>query len=317
MERIGRYAVERIIARGGMAEVFLARVEGPSGFVKKLVIKRILPELSEDPEFVGMFLDEARLAALLNHPNIVQVYDFGDDNGRQYIAMEHIEGDTVRNAIRYHKSVKQPFPPKLAIQILIDACEGLHYAHGLCNDEGVSHNIVHRDVSPENILMSSSGVAKIVDFGIAKAASKITRTEAGKIKGKYAYMAPELLRGEPIDCQLDVYALGVTLFEMLALKRPFDGDSEVSIIAAVLGQKATPLMSLNPSVPEPLVALIAKAMSSDRATRFPNALALQGALEDYLASTGERVSRAELAALVKAVEKYRKSKKVDPTPSGA
>lgn len=316
MERIGRYTVERLIARGGMAEVFLARAEGPAGFSKTVVIKRILPEFASDAQFVHMFLDEARLAALLSHPNVVQVFDFGEDQGVYFIAMEYIQGDSVRSAIRYFQARASAFPPRLAAQVMVGACEGLQYAHGLTDEHGASHNIVHRDVSPENILISTSGIPKIVDFGIAKAAHRTTRTEAGALKGKYAYMPPEQIRGEGVDRRVDVYALGVTLYEMVTGRHPFEAPNEFHLFQTVLAGNAAPAHAVNPEVPAELGAIVAQAMAADRELRFRSASQMQSALEDFVAATGPRIPAAELATFVADVIRDRKGDQPPHRSSG-
>lgn len=307
MERIGRYAVERAIARGGMGEVLLAKAEGPGGFAKTVVLKRILPELVQDPQFVRMFLDEAKLAALLNHPNIVQVYDFGEDRGVYYLAMEFIDGDSVRNAIRHFALRGAAFPPRTAAFLLSGVCEALHYAHGLRDEHGASYNIIHRDVTPENILVSSAGVPKIVDFGVAKAATNATKTQGGALKGKYAYMAPEQIRGGSADRRIDLYALGVTLYEMLAGRLPYALESEMRLLHDILTANVRPLREANPEVPEALAACVARAMAPEPADRFPDARAFQRALDEYLAASGSRPTSDELAQLVAEVRRERKS----------
>ena len=218
MGQIGRYSVDRLLARGGMAEVYLGKAEGPGGFSKVVVIKRILPELAEDPQFIEMFLSEARLAAQLSHPNVVQVFDFGEHQGQYFLAMEYVQGETLRNIIRVHQKLNTPLPPELAVRAVIGVCEGLNYAHELCDPAGVSRNIIHRDVTPDNVIVSAGGVPKLLDFGIAKANTAVHSTAAGTVKGKYAYMSPELIRGGQVGRQLDVYALGVTLYELLVLR---------------------------------------------------------------------------------------------------
>ena len=198
--RLGKYQLLRKLATGGMAEVFLAKTDGPMGFEKHLVIKRILPHLAEDPQFVDMFLAEAKLAAQLNHPNLVQLFDFGEAEGSYFIAMEYIDGPTLRLLLSRARDLRIPITLGLAARIVSSAAEGLAYAHDFrdhVTDEPL--HLVHRDVSPDNILVSRSGGVKLVDFGIAKARGQSHHTQAGTVKGKVAYMAPEQLRGEPLD----------------------------------------------------------------------------------------------------------------------
>jgi serine/threonine-protein kinase len=288
-----------------MAEVFLGEARGPAGFSKKVVIKRILPQFAESGEFVEMFQDEARLAALLNHPNVVQVYDFGEDGGVFYIAMEYIEGETLRSILRHHRDTKRPLPARLGVQIIIGVCEGLHYAHSLCDTNGVSFNVVHRDVTPENILVSSSGIPKVLDFGIAKASVRSSRTQAGSIKGKYAYMAPEQVRGEGVTRQVDVYALGVVLYELLGGKRPFEGETEYALLGAILEGAAKPLHLINPEVPEELSAIVQRALAVRLDARFPDVRSLQLKLEEFLHRSGAKVATVDLAREVAEVTQRR------------
>jgi serine/threonine protein kinase len=318
VEQIGRYRVERLLAKGGMAEVFLGQAEGPGGFSKNVVIKQILPEHAQEPAFVQMFLDEARLAALLNHHNIVQIFDFGQHEGSYFIAMEYIEGESLRTIHRHYMAANRYIPQRFVAQIMIGVCEGLHYAHHLVDANGASYNIVHRDISPDNILVSTTGTAKVVDFGIAKAASLTAhQTDAGKLKGKYAYVAPEQIRGEGADRRSDVYALGVMLFELLTGQRPFTSDNELALLAAVLQARVPQASEVNPKVGSQLSKIVAKAMARNRDERYPDARSLQTDLERLVSAAGKRLSSAELAELVTGVSRARKALlPPDSTPSG-
>jgi serine/threonine protein kinase len=304
MGQIGRYNVERLLARGGMAEVYLGKAEGPGGFSKVVVIKRILPELAEDPQFVEMFLSEARLAAQLSHPNVVQVFDFGEHEGQYYLAMEYVRGETLRSIVRAHQKLGKSLAPELAVRAVIGVCEGLHYAHELCDEAGESRNIVHRDVTPDNIIVSSGGVPKLLDFGIAKAATNVHRTAAGTVKGKYAYMSPELIRGDDVGRQLDVYALGVTMYELLSLKRPFESSTEMGLMKVILDGAARPLVELVGLDPS-LSQIVGLAMHPAPGGRYADAHELQLALEDWLAASGKKPGTTELAAVVAEVTRMR------------
>ncbi len=304
MGQIGRYNVERLLARGGMAEVYLGKAEGPGGFSKVVVIKRILPELAEDPQFIEMFLSEARLAAQLSHPNVVQVFDFGEHEGQYFLAMEYVRGETLRTLVRAYQKLGRLVPAEVAVRAVIGVCEGLHYAHELADDAGVSHNIVHRDVTPDNIIISTAGVPKLLDFGIAKAATNVHSTAAGTVKGKYAYMAPELIRGEAVGRQLDVYALGVTLYELLSLKRPFESATELGLMKLILDGGAKSL-TVSDGVDARLGEIVALAMNPNPAGRYADAHELQLALEDWLASSGKKAFATELAAVVAEVTRLR------------
>ncbi|HZX42028.1 MAG TPA: serine/threonine-protein kinase, partial [Myxococcaceae bacterium] len=239
--RLGKYQLLRKLATGGMAEVFLAKTDGPMGFEKLLVIKRILPHLAEDPQFVEMFLAEAKLAARLNHPNLVQLFDFGEAEGSYFIAMEYIDGATLRLLLARSRDLRSPMSLALGARIVSLAAEGLAYAHDFrdqVTDEPL--HLVHRDVSPDNILIGRSGAVKLVDFGIAKARGQNHHTQAGTVKGKVAYMAPEQLRGEPLDRRVDLYALGVVLYELCTGRMPFEASSDASMVRAVLYDPAIP-----------------------------------------------------------------------------
>jgi serine/threonine-protein kinase len=279
-----------------MAEVYLGHADGPGGFSKAVVIKRILPELAEDPAFVEMFLSEAKLAAQLSHPNVVQVFDFGEHAGQYYLAMEYIRGETLRTIGKMHLRLNKVLPAEWVVRAVIGVCEGLHYAHELCDEEGESRHIIHRDVTPDNILISSGGVPKLLDFGIAKAATNVHRTAAGTVKGKYAYMSPELIRGEDVGRQLDVYALGVTLYELLARKRPFESPTEMGLMKNILEGTAKPLHELG--IDRDLSLITATAMAAQPEGRYADAHELQLALEEWLDNTGKKVGSAELAAVV-------------------
>jgi serine/threonine protein kinase len=239
--RLGKYQLLRKLATGGMAEVFLAKTDGPMGFEKLLVIKRILPHLAEDPQFVEMFLGEAKLAAQLNHPNLVQIFDFGRAEGSYFIAMEYIDGPTVRLLLARSRDVQRAVPFPIAARIVSSASEGLAYAHDF-QDLGTGQplHLIHRDVSPDNILIGRSGAVKLVDFGIAKATGQSHQTQAGTVKGKVAYMAPEQLRGEPLDRRVDLYGLGIVLYELCTGRLPYEADSDASMVRAVLYERPIP-----------------------------------------------------------------------------
>ncbi len=295
----GRYTLIRKLATGGMAEVFLARADGPMGFQKRCVVKRILPHFCDDPQFVQMFLGEARLAAELNHPNLVQIFDFGQVDGQYFIAMEYIDGPNLRVLNRELRVSTGPLPMAMAARIVTMAAEGLHFAHELKDDQGQPINLVHRDISPDNILVSRQGTVKVVDFGIAKAANQVHLTKSGMIKGKLAYMPPEQLAREPLDRRADIYALGVVLYELVCGEMPFDATSEVSIIQALMGQE--PLLraiARRPDVPPPLDDIIARCLEKDPANRFPSCRELQVELEHFVQSSRAVVTPGDIAAVV-------------------
>jgi serine/threonine-protein kinase len=299
LSHVGKYQLVSKLATGGMAEVYLAKAAGPMGFEKTLVLKRILPHLAEDPQFVEMFLGEAKLAAQLNHPNIVQIFDFGESEGAYYLAMEYIDGPNLRTLSKKARAVGVELPPAACAKIIASACEGLAFAHDFMDpDTGEPLGLIHRDISPDNILMSRQGAVKVVDFGIAKAANQSHKTQTGLIKGKIAYMPPEQLQARPLDRRVDVYALGVVLYELLTGQKPFDATTDVSMMQAILFEPLVPAASRRPDLPRPLVQIVDRAMAKVREHRYPDCRAFQADLEHFILSTGEPVGAYQLSQLV-------------------
>jgi eukaryotic-like serine/threonine-protein kinase len=297
--RLGKYQLLRKLATGGMAEVFLAKTAGPMGFEKQLVIKRILPHLAEDPQFVQMFLGEAKLAAQLNHPNLVQIFDFGESEGSYFIAMEYIDGPTVRLLLQRAREQSLAIPFVLGARIVSAAAEGLAYAHEFTDaitEEPLQ--LVHRDVSPDNILISRSGSVKVVDFGIAKARGVSHLTQTGTIKGKVAYMAPEQLKGEVLDQRVDLYGLGVVLYELLTLNMPYEAMSDASLVKKVLYDPYVPPAERRPEIPLALQQVLTQLLAKNRDERYGDCRTLQADLERYIHATGETASGYALAQLV-------------------
>ncbi|MGC4115712.1 MAG: serine/threonine-protein kinase [Myxococcales bacterium] len=294
---IGKYRLLRKIATGGMAEVYLAQTSGPAGFQKTLVLKRILPHLAEDANFVGMFLNEAKLAALLNHPGIVQIFDLGEADGSYFIAMEYIDGPNLRGLCRKAVEVGKAVPYEYSAKIISMACEGLHYAHDFA-DNGVPLNLIHRDISPDNILISRQGAVKVVDFGIAKAANQGHITKTGTLKGKLAYMPPEQLRGKPLDRRADIFSLGVVLYEMLAGMKPFDATSEIAAMQAILHDEPTPLNERRPDIPAELVVIVERALEKERENRYPDCRTMQRDLDQFLIQRRKAIGAYDLSQLV-------------------
>ncbi len=303
-----RYQLERLSARkyepirrigvGGMAEVFLARQKGPEGFSRRVVLKRILPALSQDPVFTNMFLQEARLAARISHPNVVHIYDLGRDGDRFFIAMEYIEGWDLQALLReaHNKHVQVPIP--VACRIVAQLCAGLHAAHTTTNDDGESVGIVHRDVSPHNVLISRDGGTKITDFGVAKAAHSLVDTRPGAIKGKVAYMAPEQVRGEhdQVGPQADVFAAGNILYQCLIGRLPFRRGSDYETMHAIVNAPLASLRALREDVPDGLNAIVHKALARDLTERYATARALQFDLEELLARRGSTMTTLGVAS---------------------
>ena len=231
--RLGPYELLQKLATGGMAEIYVARREGPHGFSKRIALKRILPQLAADPEFVAMFIDEARLCAQLTHPNIVQVFDFGEEAGELYMAMELVEGTTAAKVARAAASRGEPVPADVALQIALSVGRGLAHAHDACDDHGRPLGLVHRDVSPGNILISNSGAVKLGDFGIARAAEFERRTDQGQLKGKLGYMSPEQVTGRELDAKSDQFTSAIVLAELLTARPLFAGPSEMDVLVKI------------------------------------------------------------------------------------
>jgi serine/threonine protein kinase len=282
-ESVGRYSLLAKIATGGMAEIWLAKQAGPRGFEKVVVIKRIVDSLSADPEFVEMFLDEARIAAQLNHPNIVQIYDLGEHAGAYYIAMEYLPGENLSAVARTSLKSGTTLPIPFAVKIIAQAAEGLGHAHGRLGVNGKKLDVVHRDVSPQNIIVTYDGLVKVVDFGIAKAASRGSQTLGGQIKGKIAYMAPEQAQGGVLDARTDIFSLAIVLYELVTKSRLFHREDQFAAMSAVISPDPVERADVRSSaVPEALADILAKALSKRPDDRYPDARAFQTALEDWL-----------------------------------
>lgn len=301
-----RYSVVGKLAQGGMAEVYLARQVGPAGYQKLVVIKRVRPHLANDEDFVGMFVNEARLAAMINHPNVVQIFDLGDEprpkaqGGGQdwFLAMEYLDGRDMLQVGRACRAHNKAVPFDVTARIIADACAGLDYAHGLKSPDGKSLDLVHRDMSPENVLITFEGQVKVVDFGIAKASDNLIKTQAGQIKGKLGYVAPEAILGKPVDARADVFAIGATLYLFLSGRPAFTGTNPMEIFERSL-KPPTPPREVNNRVPEALDAICMKALAQDREKRYRSAGEVRVALEGYLQSTGRPLGPAQLSQFMR------------------
>ncbi|HWB82046.1 MAG TPA: serine/threonine-protein kinase [Nannocystaceae bacterium] len=288
--KLGRYQVLRRIAVGGMAELYLARNVGRAGFEKLVAIKRVRPHLAEDGEFVQMFLDEARLAAGLEHSGIASVFDFGSSGREHFMAMEYVHGKNVRDILK-----AGDVPIACALTILKQVAAALHYAHERCGADGLPLGLVHRDVSPSNILVSWSGDVKLCDFGIAKATTQSSATRTGTIKGKLSYMAPEQIRGETVDRRADVFALGIVAYELCTGKRCFYASGEFALINRVAAGKFEKPSSAAPGFPTSLERVLLDALAVEADARTPTARALQEAIEEYASTAGIRLSSTVLS----------------------
>ncbi|HSN29774.1 MAG TPA: serine/threonine-protein kinase, partial [Kofleriaceae bacterium] len=269
----GKYTLVAKLATGGMAEIFLARLHGDGGFEKLVCIKRILPHLARDPQFVAMFLDEARVAARISHPNVCQVFELGEWEGQYYIAMEYLEGIPLSLFRRPDYYPAMP-DPRLVAGFGVQACEGLHHAHQLKRADGELLGVVHRDVSPQNLFVTIDGIVKVLDFGIAKVQDASSKTSTGAVKGTYAYMAPEQLRNESLDRRTDVWALGTVLWETLAQRHLFKRDTEFLTFQAITHDPIPDICEVRPDVPPLVGDVIARALARRRDDRFPSARAL-------------------------------------------
>ncbi|HEX9945798.1 MAG TPA: TonB family protein [Thermoanaerobaculia bacterium] len=299
--RFGQYTLLERIAVGGMAEVWKARMRGVEGFQKTVAIKRILPHMTDNAEFVGMFIDEAKLAAQLTHPNIVHIYDLGKMGRDYYIAMEYVEGKDLRSLLNAGRRKGAPLPLGLGLLIAARVASALDYAHRKRDFEDRELGLVHRDVSPQNVLLTCEGDVKLCDFGIAKAVSKVSQTQMGALKGKLQYMSPEQAWGRPVDARSDLFSLGSVLFEMVTGERLFPGDSEMSVLEAVRqGRTRTP-RQVDPALPREVDEIVARAIATDPQNRFQSAGEMKQRLEAALTALAPSIGPTDLAAYIRRV----------------
>ncbi|MGC4114974.1 MAG: protein kinase [Myxococcales bacterium] len=294
----GKYELLQCIAAGGMGEVFLARELGRSGYDKLLVIKVLLPHLVKDPEFVRLFLDEARIAAQLNHPHIAAIYDLGQNEGSYFIAMEYVHGESLEVIERQAYERGRKVPLKILARLIADAASGLEYAHHAKDPGGRPLHVIHRDISPQNVLVGFDGGVKIIDFGIAKAAGRSSQTRVGVVRGKIPYMSPEQAAGLRIDHRTDVFALGVVFFELATGKRLFPYTNDLKTLALVTRCEVPQPSTLEPDVDPVLESVMLKALAKDPQDRYQTAGELRAALEDWLAQGGETVAPTLMGAFM-------------------
>ena len=292
--RFGKYQLLKKIAKGGMAELFLARITGFQGFEKRIVIKKILPHLSSEKALVKAFVDEAKLAALLQHQNIVQIYDFGCMDGEYFIAMEFLNGRDLRSIMEKSRAKNLPLSLENALYITSRICAGLDYAQHLTDFEGKPLNIIHRDISPQNVLITQMGEVKIVDFGIAKAVGRISTTQVGKIKGKVAYMSPEQAQGKSIDHRSDIFSTGILLYEMITRRRMFKGEV-VQILAKVREAEFEPADAIVTNLPPKLITVLDRALARDPAKRYASASEMLADLDACMDLASLRPSARKLS----------------------
>jgi serine/threonine protein kinase len=294
-----KYCVLAELGQGGMAVVHLALAKGHSGFNKLVVLKRLHDRLARDPQFLEMFIEEARLAARLNHPNVVQTYEVEREGTNHVIVMEYLEGEPLsRVLLQQFDRAKKPLPLGLHLRVLADAASGLHYAHELCNFDGTPLSLVHRDFTPHNIFVTFEGQVKVLDFGVAKAVTSGGDTGTGVLKGKIAYMAPEQMGGENLDRRADIFALGVMLWEAATGERLWKAQTEVAIMNRVMNAEIPSPRSVNPSVPERLEQIVMKALSFEKEQRYATAAEVEQEILALLEGMSERATNRELGRFV-------------------
>jgi serine/threonine-protein kinase len=295
-----RYRITERVAAGGMAEVFRGVAESMQGFKKNIAIKRILPSLTKNKKFVAMFLDEARLSLSLQHANIVQVFDIGHSEDTYFIVMEYVDGVDLKALMEWRRKISRRIPIALTLYIVTEICKGLSYAHELLHPEnGKPLGIVHRDISPPNVLISKQGEIKVVDFGLAKATSQIETTDPGVVKGKMSYLSPESARGEEVDNRADIFAVGILLYELLTGKRLFYGETDYQTVELVRNAKIPPIKPQNQQVEPELEDVVRKALAKRKEDRFQSATDIQDALAQYSYSRGLKVISRDIAELVR------------------
>jgi serine/threonine-protein kinase len=291
--QVGRYSVVRHLASGGMAELYIARQEAMGGFEKPVVLKVLQPKYAENPRVVTMFLDEARLAAKLNHPSIVHVYDVADEAGMKYIAMEYIHGETSADIVKRGLAVKNYLPLEHAVHIVSQTAAGLAYAHERREPDGRVLRIVHRDVSPTNILVGYEGQTKIVDFGIARAQDEL-REESGIRPGKASYMSPEQVRGDPADYRSDIFSLGIILYELTLCQRLYRGAPD-AVMRKILDDRVTPPTAVTRDYPATLELIVMRALEKRPEHRYQSAEEMRHDLEDFLEESGLKSGNRRMA----------------------
>jgi eukaryotic-like serine/threonine-protein kinase len=299
--RLGRYELLVPIAYGGMARVWAARQHGQRGFSKTVAIKTILPHLAHNPEFERMFLDEARIAAGVHHPNVCEIYELGEEGHVLYLAMEWVNGDSLMHVLRGAAGkTGVAIDIRVAARVVADACAGVHAAHELTDEDGRLLNVVHRDISPHNILVSLEGTVKVTDFGVAKALGQSHQeTAAGQVKGKVAYMAPEQIGGNDFDRRADVFAMGCVLYETVTGQQVFRGSSDPQVMQAVLRGTYEPATALVKGFPPELSAVIDCALAPEPRMRFATAERMRVAIEEWLAKSGSLVTPTQIGAVVR------------------
>ncbi len=295
----GKYRVVRALGTGGMAQVFLASLDGPDGFSKTCVIKRIRPEYARDEAYAQMFVNEAKVAAMLSHPNIVHVFEFAKEQGTYFLAMEYVAGASIEHIVRAARAANVPLGPRTAVEVGIPAANALAYVHAFAPDDGGAPlHLVHRDITPGNVLVSREGTVKLADFGVAQSTMTSQNTAAGVVKGKLPYMSPEQVSGLPLDGRSDVFSLGIILYELITGHRLFKGDSVGATALAVMRGRIPPPSQLVPNVAPELERIVMTALARDLRKRYPSAHALAADLEAFRASQSWSTGSSHLGTLV-------------------
>lgn len=286
---IGQYEILGRMGVGGMAEIFRARAHGPRGYHRELIIKRMLPQWAADPNFIRAFIDEAKILGMLNHPNIVGAFDFGEDQGRHYLALEYLDGPSLAEIMNRRQREAAPIPVGIAAFIAREVCHGLSAVHCLRQPNGVPLRIIHRDVTPSNVMTTRAGAVKLLDFGIAKIGATDSFTRHGQIKGKAAYLAPEQIRGASVDARVDLFALGIVLHELLTLSHLFYGEGgDVAAAYRIMEMSISPPSKTRKDVPPELDAIVMTALSRDVDARFASADEMGEALDGIVRASGFR-----------------------------
>lgn len=295
---LSQFEVLGKLAQGGMAEVYLAKRPGTLSRENLSVIKRVKPELSDNESFVAMFANEARLAALIDHPNVVRIIECGQSDADWVLAMEFLDGRDMLQIGRACRALNKAVPFDVTARIIADACDGLDHAHRLVGQDGEALNLVHRDMSPENILITFDGTVKVLDFGIAKAADNTQLTQAGQVKGKLGYVAPEAIQGKKLDARADIFAIGATLYLFLCGRPAYSGSNPVEVFENSL-KPPIPLTEINERIPKALEEICLRCLHQNRDERYADAAALSNALNDYLAGTGRQLAGPQLAQFMR------------------
>ena len=296
-----KYRVIKRLEAGGMAEVYLGEAVSVQGFKKKVAIKRVLPHLAQNESFIEMFLDEARLSARLNHANIVSVFDISKREDTYFLIMEFVDGVNLKKIMEGMAKRKQRMRLVDAVHLCVEACRGLSYAHELADESGKPLGIVHRDISPPNIMVTRRGEVKLADFGLAKASTQLQTTDPGVVKGKFSYLCPEAAQGQEVDARADIFAIGIVLWEMLAGKRLFWGENDYATVKLIQKANVPRLSPLNREVDEAFEEVLLKSLARDPAARFQSAREFGDALSDYLFRNQRMVTAYDLANLVQLV----------------